>query len=70
MAEIKEIYKKRIKEQLSHAGRKGTTYKQLFNKCKGRKPDNTAFARAVAEMKKDGMCRPQSSKTNLSTPES
>ena len=55
MAEIKEIYKKRIKEQLSHAGKKGTTYKQLFNKCKGRKPDNAAFARAVAEMKRDGI---------------
>lgn len=55
MAEIKEIYKKRIKEQLSHAGKKGTTYKQLFNKCKGRKPDNAAFARAVAEMKREGV---------------
>ena len=55
MAEIKEIYKKRIKEQLSHAGKKGTTYKQLFNKCKGRKPDNAAFARAVAEMKREGI---------------
>ncbi len=55
MAEIKEIYKKRIKEQLSHAGKKGVAYKQLFNKCKGRKPDNAAFARAVAEMKRDGI---------------
>jgi len=55
MAEIKEIYKKRIKEQLSHAGKKGATYKQLFNKCKGRKPDNAAFAGAIAEMKRHGL---------------
>ncbi len=55
MAEIKEIYKKRIREQLSHAGRKGITYKQLFNKCKGRKPDAAAFAGAVATMKKEGL---------------
>lgn len=55
MADIKEIYKNRIKEQLSHAGRKGAPYKQLYAKCKGRKPDAAAFARAIAEMKKDGI---------------
>ncbi len=55
MAELKEIYKNRIKEQLSHAGKKGAAYKPLYNKCKGRKPDAAAFARAIAEMKKDGI---------------
>ena len=55
MAELKEIYKNRIKEQLSHAGKKGLAYKPLYNKCKGRKPDAAAFARAIAEMKKDGI---------------
>ena len=55
MAELKEIYKNRIKEQLSQAGRKGTFYKPLYNKCKGRKPDAAAFARAIKEMKNDGI---------------
>ncbi len=55
MAELKEIYKNRIKEQLSHAGKKGVAYKPLYNKCKGRKPDAAAFARAIAEMKKGGI---------------
>lgn len=55
MAELKEIYKNRIKEQLSHAGKKGLAYKPLYNKCKGRKPDAAAFARAIAEMKKGGI---------------
>ncbi len=55
MAEIKEIYKKRIKEQLSQAGRSGMQYKQIYNKCKGRKPDSAAFAAAIAELKRDGI---------------
>ena len=55
MAELKEIYKNRIKEQLSQAGRKGTAYKPLYNKCKGRKPDAATFARAIKEMKNDGI---------------
>lgn len=55
MAELKEIYKNRIKEQLSHAGKKGVAYKPLYNNCKGRKPDAAAFARAIAEMKKGGI---------------
>lgn len=55
MAELKEIYKNRIREQLSQAGKKNVTYKQLFGKCKGRKPDAAAFARAVSEMKREGI---------------
>ncbi len=55
MAELKEIYKNRIREQLSHAGKKGTPFKQLYSKCKGRKPDQSTFARAIYEMKQDGI---------------
>lgn len=55
MANIKDIYKSRIREQLSHTGKKGASYKQLYSKCKGRKPDAAAFARAVSEMKHDGI---------------
>lgn len=55
MAELKEIYKNRIKEQLSHTGKKGIAYKPLYNKCKGRKPDAAAFAKAISEMKKGGI---------------
>lgn len=55
MADIKDIYKNRIREQLSQAGKKSVTYKQLYGKCKGRKQDPSAFARAIAEMKREGV---------------
>ncbi|MGN0675537.1 MAG: RNB domain-containing ribonuclease, partial [Oscillospiraceae bacterium] len=55
MADIKDIYKNRIREQLSQAGKKSVTYKQLYSKCKGRKPDAAAFARAISEMKRAGI---------------
>lgn len=55
MADIKDIYKNRIREQLSQAGKKSVTYKQLYSKCKGRKPDAAAFARAISEMKREGI---------------
>ena len=55
MAELKEIYKNRIRLQLSRAGRKGVPYKRLYSSCKGRKQDAAAFAKAIAEMKREGI---------------
>ncbi len=56
MAEIKDIYKHRIRAQLmTQAGRKGLSYKRLYALCKGRKQNPDAFAKAVAEMKRDGI---------------
>ena len=55
MAELKEIYKNRIRLQLSRTGKNGITFNRLYSLCKGRKPNSAAFSRAVAEMKRDGV---------------
>lgn len=55
MAELKEIYKNRIRSQLSQSGKRGISYKRLYSSCKGRKPNAAAFAAAVAEMKRSGI---------------
>ena len=54
MAELKEIYKSRIRSQLSQS-KKGIPYKRLYSSCKGRKQDAAAFAKAVSEMKRAGI---------------
>lgn len=55
MAELKEIYKKRIRSQLKQSGGKAVTYKRLYTGCKGRKPNAAAFANAVADLKRAGV---------------
>ncbi len=56
MADIKDIYKNRIKAQLRPmSGGKGLTYKRLYSLCKGKRSDAAAFASAVAELKRDGI---------------
>lgn len=56
MADIKDIYKNRIRAQLmSQAGSRGMTYKRLYSLCKGRKPSADSFAKAIAEMKREGI---------------
>lgn len=55
MAEIKDIYKNRIREQLKQAGKKSVPYKQLYAKCKGKKPSAAAFAAAISELKRSGV---------------
>lgn len=55
MAELKEIYKKRIRSQLNQAGGRAIPYRKLYAGCKGRKPSAAAFAGAVTELKLDGV---------------
>lgn len=55
MAEIRDIYVKRIQNQLEQGKGKGVSYKKLYAACKGRQSDQTAFAEAVAELKREGI---------------
>ena len=54
MAELKKIYRTRIRSQLEQAGGKAVPYKKLYAGCKGRKPSAATFAAAVAELTKRG----------------
>lgn len=55
MAELKKIYKSRIRARLEQADGKAVSYKKLYAGCKGRKPGAAVFAAAAAELKKEGV---------------
>lgn len=49
-----EVYKKRIIEILGRNSKKCVPYKELYSKCKGRRPLPDKFKEAVLALKKDG----------------
>ncbi|MBQ4225195.1 MAG: ribonuclease R [Oscillospiraceae bacterium] len=55
MAEIAEIYKDRIKCILKQNDRKCVPYKELYAKCKGKRPQPEKFKECVLELKKEGV---------------
>ncbi len=55
MADTKDIYGKRIQNQLEQGKGKGISYKKLYAACKGRQSDAAAFAAAVADLKREGV---------------
>ena len=55
MAETIEIYKNRIKCILKQHDRKCVPYKELYSKCKGKRPLPEKFKEAILELKADGV---------------
>ncbi len=67
MAELKDIYKKRIQNMLEQGKGRSVPYKKLYAACKGRKSNAAAFAAAAAELKRAGIIFEDSSGIKLCT---